>query len=311
MSQLTLHRRLVSESRDVLAERARSFRWAAAFLPRRRHDEAAILYAFCRAVDDAADESADRATATRALRRLEDALRTEQDDRTVAGAVRALITRGEVPESAALQLIEGARGDLSRVRVSDDGELLRYAYRVAGTVGLMMCSVLGVDDPRAFPHAIDLGIAMQLTNICRDVLEDAERGRVYLPATRLCAAGTSQEALISGTADRRAVARVVCDLLELAEVYYASADAGLRYIPRRARLAILVASRLYRAIGLALASQGGDALRGRTVVPWYQKLAWSVRALATFPMLTWRSRYLLPHQTALHAPLAELSHAVS
>lgn len=304
------HSRLVTASREVLAERARSFRWAAAFLPRRRHDEAAILYAFCRAVDDAADESADRATAARALTRLEDALCTEEDGRTVAGAVRVLIARGDVPESAALQLIEGARSDLSMVRVADDGELIRYCYRVAGTVGLMMCSVLGVDDPRAFPHAIDLGIAMQLTNICRDVLEDAAIGRVYLPADRLHAMGTTQDAILTGTADRRAVARVVCDLLGLAEAYYASADAGLRFIPFRARLAILVASRLYRAIGLRLLRRGGDALRGRTVVPWWSKIAWVARAVATLPALSWRSRYLRPHRPALHADLAGLTHAV-
>ncbi len=304
MSQLALR------SREVLAERARSFRWAAAFLPGGRHDEAAVLYAFCRAVDDAVDESADRAEAAAALRRIEDELRTRDDDASVAGAVRRLVERGDVPRHAPFELLEGARSDLGRVRVANDAELLRYCYLVAGTVGLMMCGVLGVRDRRAFPHAIDLGIAMQLTNICRDVLEDAAMGRVYLPAARLAAAGESQRAVLAGSADRRAVARVVRELLELAERYYESADAGLRYIPLRTRLAIVVASRLYRAIGRRLLRTGADALRGRTVVPAWEKLGWVLRALVTLPLLSIAPRFLRPHHAALHAHLGATSHAI-
>ncbi|HEU0078108.1 MAG TPA: squalene/phytoene synthase family protein, partial [Longimicrobiaceae bacterium] len=152
--------------------------------------------------------------------------------------------------------------------------------RVASTVGLMMCAVLGVRCREAHPHAVDLGIAMQLTNICRDVAEDAYHGRVYLPAERLRRAGTSTEALLAGTAGRAAVARAVAGVLELADRYYASADGGMRDLPPRARPAILVASRVYRAIGVRLRKRGCDALAGRTVVRTPEKAFWGTRALA-------------------------------
>jgi phytoene synthase len=301
----------VTSSRRVLAKHARSFRWAAAFLPRRCHDDAALLYAFCRAVDDAADESANREQAERELATLEHTFEHGTADGSIAAIVRRRILHDEVGAGAARDLLFGARSDLQEVRIENDEELLRYCYRVAGTVGVMMCRVLGVNDPAALPHAIDLGIAMQLTNICRDVLEDARNNRVYLPADRLRRAGTSQQALLEGTSRADAVSDVVRDLLLMAERFYQSSDAGLRFIPRRPRLAILVASRLYRAIGLRLLRRGADPLRGRTVVGWLGKLGWIANALATWATMRWRSRFARPHQPALHVPLEGVTHAAT
>ena len=282
---------VVASSREVLDRHARSFSWAATLLPADRHDDAAMLYAFCRGVDDAVDEAPTRAEALDALAALERGLEdgARPDPRTAA--LIALSKRRGVSLRAARQLIAGVRGDLDPVCVADDAELLRYCYHVAGTVGLMMCGVLGVTDRAAHVHAVDLGIAMQLTNICRDVLEDARMGRVYLPADRLRAHGVTPEALLDGTADRDGVAHVVRDLLELAEHYYASADAGMRYIPARPRMAILVASRVYRGIGRRLLSRhGGDALHGRTFVPMLSKLGWTAVALFAFVRLSLRRR---------------------
>jgi phytoene synthase len=145
----------------------------------------------------------------------------------------------------------------------------------------MMCGVIGVTQARALPFAIDLGVGMQLTNICRDVLEDAHRQRVYLPADRLAAAGTSQAALLARAGAPRAVAAVVNDLLLLAEQHYDSAQQGMRYIPTRPRAAIAAASRMYRAIGWRLRDRGGDALQGRTFVPGPHKALHLLRAALT------------------------------
>lgn len=295
---------LSQQSRAVLAHHARSFRWAAAFLPSNTHDDAALLYAFCRAVDDAADENETREAAVADLTHLREALAGKTENALIE-QVRETILDERPCLHAAEDLLVGVEGDLDAVRIANDVELIRYAYRVAGTVGVMMCRVLGVSDPEALPHAIDLGIAMQLTNICRDVLEDAQRGRVYLPADRLVAAGTSPEALLDGSANPEAVAAVVRDLLLLAETFYASADAGLRYIPARPRLAILIASRLYRAIGLRLLDRGGNALAGRTVVSWWSKVGWVVRSLFEWPFIGLRKRFARPHERALHQPLSE------
>lgn len=274
----------VASSHEVMARHARSFRLASWFLAPSVRDDAAVLYAFCRAVDDAADEATSRQEALRDLAALEAGL--SGDGPLVARLVGELSDRRGVSRAAAVELIAGARSDLEVVRVATDEELLRYAYRVAGTVGLMMCPLLGADGERARVRAVDLGIAMQLTNICRDVKEDAAISRVYLPETRLARAGTSSSEIVRGVAPPAAVAAVVSDLLDLADRYYASADVGVRELPPRSRLAVLVASRVYRAIGTKLRERGCDPLQGRVVVSPLGKLASASAAVAAWARIT-------------------------
>ncbi|MCK6523081.1 phytoene/squalene synthase family protein [Myxococcota bacterium] len=293
---------LIADSVGVLHKHARSFTWASWFLPAARRDDAAVLYHLCRLIDDLADEAEDAVAARKELDLLRDELHGRRPARPlVVASLRLLDERGR---QAVDELIEGVLGDLGEVIVPDDAALLRYCYRVAGTVGLMMCPMLGVTDPRAAAYAIDLGIGMQLTNICRDVLEDAERGRVYLPATRLAAVGVHPADLLAGRASARGVAEVVRSLLELSRRYYSSGDAGMRFIPWRTRVAILVASRVYGAIGHRLARRGGDALAGRVIVPPAQKAVAVISGL-------WSSLRLAlaaprPHDEGLHASLAGL-----
>jgi 15-cis-phytoene synthase len=293
----------VAESRAILATHARSFRWAAAFLPADRRDDAAVLYAFCRAADDAVDEAPNRDQAAAALGELAHGI--DAGGPPVASALREVSLRRGIALDAARQLVEGLSGDLEPVCIADDEALLRYCYHAAGTVGVLMSPLLGVGDPHALPHAVDLGIAMQLTNICRDVAEDAARGRVYLPRRRLERAGTSPEAILAGRAEPDRVAAVVLDLLDLADDYYRSADAGMRFISARARLAIVVASRIYRAIGWRLRRAGGDALAGRTVVPGYEKLLWVFVAIAIWLSMGLSRRHQA-HRAELHRALAGL-----
>lgn len=275
-------REVVEASRAIMASRARSFRWATQFLSEDEHDDAAIVYAFCREVDDAADTAESDEAARVALDALEAELDGSAPPSPMMEAFLEVADRRGIQLESAHELITGVRSDMGEVLVRDDVELLRYCYRVAGTVGLMMCPVIGVRDPVALPYAVDLGVGMQLTNICRDVAEDAQMGRVYLPATRLRFAGSSHQELIDGTARRQDVARVVRDLIDLADVYYASADKGMEHIPERARLAILVASRVYRGIGVKLRANGSDALAGRTIVSWKGKTRWVGHALGAF-----------------------------
>lgn len=271
---------LLEASRASLARHAHTFHLAARLLPAAVRDDAALVYAFCREVDDTADEATDAGAAAAALDRLRAEVLGDAPARPLVAGLREAAERLELPLRSAAELIDGVTSDLGPVRVADDEGLLRYCYRVAGTVGLMMCAVLRVNSREARPHAVDLGIGMQLTNICRDVAEDARRGRVYLPADRLRRAGVDPEALVAGAAAPRAVAGVVSDVLAVADLYYASADDGMRDLPPRVRPAILVASRVYRAIGVRLRSRGCDALAGRTVVPAPDKALWGTRALA-------------------------------
>ncbi len=278
---------------EVLAVRARSFRWASVFLNRAQRRRVSTLYAFCRAVDDLADAEWVTPDARQDLSKLQAALAAEP----AGGALwperfswfRELCLECGIDFRVVQELLAGMASDLGVVRLESDRDLVRYCYRAAGTVGLMMCCVLGVRDPRAWRHAIDLGIAMQLTNIARDVLEDAQASRVYLPGERLRTYGVASEDLVRGTADPLAVSLVVGDLLEMAEHYYRSGDEGMRFLSSRARWAVLVASRLYRGIGRRLRRRyQSNPMVGRVVVPWSEKVALVLRASAVWVRLTFR-----------------------
>lgn len=261
------------EAQGVLVRHARSFRWAQVFLGPAERADSAIAYAFCRIVDDAADESSNAEQGARALDEIEAMLRGDAAPSPLVAAYRGLAARRGFGLEPACDLLRGARSDLGLVRIESDEELLTYCYRVAGTVGLMMAGILGVQEKCAGEYASALGIAMQLTNICRDVLEDAERGRVYLPRGRLARIGVDPELLVAGRAGggsslRSGVAVVVSELLDLADEYYARGREGFHFLPVRARLAIAVAAELYQGIGHRLRNRyGADALEGRVRVP--------------------------------------------
>ena len=216
------------------------------------------------------------------------------------GAFLAVCLRRGIDPGCARHLLAGMESDLGPVAMPDRAALLRYCYQAAGTVGLMMVGVLGVREAWATPHAIDLGIAMQLTNICRDVAEDARMGRVYLPADRI--GGLDAAGVLEGDEqDRAAVVAEVGALLDLADRYYASGLAGLPAIPLRTRPAIAVAAALYQGIGHRLRAAGGDPMGGRTVVPPGAKLRLAVGALAALPFLAARE-----HDPDLHGSLSGL-----
>jgi len=286
---------------QALARQGRSFHWARMFLSSRHAARATRLYGFCRGLDDLADDAGAVSDPGDALDRIRAALSIGSSaDGDIADGIelfRECSISLEIPNA----LLDGLISDLGVVRMQDSGELLRYAYRVAGTVGLMMCGALDVDHPAARPHAIDLGIAMQLTNICRDVTEDAQARRRYLPANLI--GGAEPVQLISPDEVLQARIRdTIRDLLDLADQFYASGEAGLSYLPLRARLGILVAARVYRAIGTRLRGENFSTWTGRVFVSDASKVLITVGVFLTLP-LNRTFRRPLPHQATLHAAL--------
>ena len=244
----------------VLAQHGRSFRLAGSLLGRRMFSRAAGLYAVCRAIDDLADEAPDPVVAGDTLRALRQDIMRAQGGTALSRRLLDL----KVDPQASLMLVETMLSDLQPVRIADEAALLRYAHGAAGTVGLMMCDVLQVVDATAKPRAVDLGIAMQLTNIARDVREDARRDRLYLPRDWLPPPASPTSLLDDRTAAFEAVQR----LLALAERYYDSGALGYAALPGRASLAIPVAARLYQEIGRQILKIGPDYLSGpRHVIP--------------------------------------------
>ncbi len=242
----------------VLSRQGRSFRLAGRLLGQQTLERAASLYAVCRAVDDLADEAPDPAAAGEALREIRDDLAGSGRGVPLGSRFRDL----GVDRQAATLLVETMLSDLGPVRIETEAALLGYAHGAAGTVGLMMCDVLGVTDPAARQRAIDLGIAMQLTNIARDVREDALRDRIYLPRDWL------PDTLSPPTlpAHEAAVFQAVRRLLALADRYYRSGELGYPALPGRAALAIPVAAGLYRHIGRLVLRAGPAYLRGPRLV---------------------------------------------
>ena len=264
-------------ARRILHRHARSFSWAARLMPARVRDDATLLYAWCRRCDDAVDLAADPETARAAVERLRrelDAVCGEAPlaDPTLEG-FRDVLERHRIPRRYADELLDGMAADIGRIRYARVQDLLIYCYRVAGTVGIMMAHLMGVRDGAALRHATDLGIAMQLTNICRDVVEDERRDRVYVPAALL---GGDLPPTQAGAGTATAVAT----LLRVAEDHYRSGDAGLPALPAACAWAVRAARLIYAEIGAVIARRGFDVLRGRAVVSPSRKLWLVLRAVA-------------------------------
>jgi phytoene synthase len=274
-----------SPARAILAAKSKSFALAGRLLGQVERDRAAVVYAFCRRADDAVDGAA-TGDPIAAVDRLELELDAIYAGRATGDPV--LDAFGEVaracviPRAYPAELLAGMAMDATGWRYHSLDDVLLYSYRVAGVVGLMMCHVLGLCDDRALPRAVHLGLAMQLTNICRDVEEDWRLGRLYLPDELLGAAGAPDLAAALGgpfpLAARRPAARVTQELLAEADRYYRSADRGIPDLPWRAGLAIRTARLVYAAIGKRMTARGCDPLAGRAVVPRRTKLALVGRA---------------------------------
>jgi len=277
----------MSTPEELLARAGKSFHLAGKFLPPERRAAATRLYAFCRGLDDLADETGDAAQIETVAKAL------EVNDRSHPLAALYLTLESSDP-APAVALARALRDDTGPTLIPDERALLRYCHGVAGTVGLIMAGVLGAAGPAAAWHAIDLGIAMQLTNIARDTREDADRNRRYLPATWVD---------LTPAAIRRApheVHQAVRRCLSLADLYYASGLAGLACLPPRSRRAILIAAKVYREIGGELRRQGPARKADRVAVPAWRKASLVAGTfLATAPWTV----PVPPHDPTLHRQL--------
>lgn len=292
-------------ARQVLKTHGRSFHFASHLLGKRHAGRGARLYAFCRHLDDLADEATDPAEANASLDATRFALNAGYASDPVVMDFITLASETEMPLEPALHLIDGLQQDLKKVALTSQAELIRYAYRVAGTVGLMMCPVLDTYESEAMPHAIDLGIAMQLTNIARDVGEDARMGRRYLPGPWVDDASAS--AIAAPSPGLRIKLQSATErLLRLADRYYASGVAGLHYLPPRARLAILVASRVYGAIGNDIAACNYRSWDRRACVAGPKKITLALGATRAFFSTDRMKRLASSHEMNLHGPLRTL-----
>jgi phytoene synthase len=282
---------------------SKSFAAASLLLPPGLREASTALYAFCRLSDDLVDEEGGAAEAIADLRdRLARAYAGCPADDPVDRAFADMVARFALPYALPEALIDGLAWDVEGVVCEDFGDLCAYAARVAGSVGAMMTVLMGERDPVMLARACDLGVAMQLTNIARDVGEDARAGRLYLPRSWLREQGVDPEVWLRHPDFTAAIGRVVARLLSLAEELYERADSGIRGLPATCRPAIFAARHIYREIGQEVARRGFDSVSVRARVSGARKIALIGRALG---------RAVTPRAPASGAPpLAETAYLV-
>ena len=256
--------------KNYLATFAKSFNWAGFFLPKDTYEECSKLYAFCRILDDVVDSGQDLEIKKERFNEIKDILKlykirfTDNENMLIVNDMLILTENKNIKKIILDDLIDGIESDLKKeVNFTTVKELLIYSYRVAGTVGLMMAKILSVKDSRALKGAIDLGIAMQLTNIARDVIEDQKIGRKYIEKDFKNIKAT----------------------LQLADTFYESSFSSIKKIPFRYRFTILVARRIYRQIGRKIINKKNieDYIKsGKIYVNNYGKIYQTILSLGDF-----------------------------
>jgi 15-cis-phytoene synthase len=267
---------------SITAVHSRSFHLASGLLPAEKRRAARALYAFCRVSDDIVDRSAINQPDQLELWRCHATAAFPSDDQPVAIAWADARHRFQVPLRYAEQLIDGVARDFRQTRYSTFEELTAYCYGVASTVGLMSMHIIGFSGQDAIPHAIRLGVALQMTNILRDVGEDFRAGRVYLPQEELARFGLDESDIAAGVVtDRwRAFMRFQ---IERNRSLYAQAMPGIGLLNRDGRFAIAAAADLYRGILDAIERADYDVFTRRAFFGTWGKLR-------MLPGIWWRSR---------------------
>ena len=292
----------------LMAHRGKTFAWASKFMPRGLRDELKTLYSFCRYVDDCVDCARDREQAQILLEILTRDLERKCSNILPVSEFLLLSEERQVPLSLAFELIRGVQTDISLVQMASEDELLCYSYQVAGTVGVMICFLLGVTKRDAIAAGIDLGIAMQLTNIARDIGEDYARGRVYLPTTLIDCEAIALAFCEGNVEAQDKVLEAVKQIISKSQTYYESADRGICFLPASARLAILTASRAYNKIGDIILRSRQRFFQERIKTTALDKgfcLAKAISALA-LPKI-YRFEASPDRQPELHSPLRGLA----
>ena len=265
--------------RAMLNDGSRSFYAASLLLPGSVRRPATGLYAFCRVADDLIDRGDPAAALVVLHRRLDAIYAARPEDRAEDRALAAVVQAHRVPRLLLDRLLEGFAWDAGGRSYEDLAALEAYAARVAGTVGAVMALLMGVRTPAALARACDLGVAMQMTNIARDVGEDARAGRLYLPLAWMRDAGIDADAFLRAPSASPALATVIERLLAAAAALYERADSGIAALPLSCRPGIFAARLLYAEIGHRVRRNGCDSVTTRARVTRSRKLALAVRGL--------------------------------
>lgn len=271
----------IAACREMLRGGSRTFFAASRILPRAVSNPAIALYAFCRLADDAVDGDARRMDAVERLRdRLALAYMGRPLETPVDRAFADVVARFAIPRALPEALLDGLQWDIEGRRYETLDDLLNYAARVAGAVGAIMSLLMERRDPAVVARACELGIAMQLTNIARDVGEDARAGRLYLPASWMRGAGLDPKAWLSDPIFDPRIGAIIGRLLAVADTFYRASIPGIGALPPACRPGIHAARLIYAEIGREIERQGLDSISGRAIVSTPRKMRLLAKAFA-------------------------------
>ncbi len=261
-----------------LEKHGKSFYWASFFLPNKNKGAASELYSICRYFDDLADENP--TDQSEKLKR-----EFEQICNNVEHPINKFFESNNIPIQILGDLIQGLIQDQKLVRIQTEKDLIEYSYQVAGTVGLMMQPLILVKNKNANKHAVDLGIAMQLTNIARDIYEDAIMNRVYIPKEWLKEISIEHLKSESTEVIQTRISEILRKLIDLSEIYYQNGFGGMKYIPIKTRLAIFFAAKIYRAIGMKIKGNNYQYSNKRVYLNKLNKLWVTIKSFPEFILL--------------------------
>ena len=258
----------------VSAHYSKSFYMASGMLPEEKRSAARALYAFCRTVDDIVDEGSvvGREVELDYWRGITQGIIHPRPDDLIGQAWADTRNRYHVPARYALQLIDGVARDLTQSRYQTFDDLATYCYGVASTVGLMSMHIVGFKSNEAVPYAIRLGVALQMTNILRDIGEDYRAGRIYLPQDELEAYGLSEEDLECGEVTTR-WREFMRFQIQRTRQLYAEAESGIRFLERDGQMAIGAASNFYQGILDAIEANDYDVFAARANLSAWNKIS--------------------------------------
>ena len=264
---------------NLLKKHAKSFYWASFFLSKKTFDKCSSLYNFCRTLDDLADNKSRLYLKKEKFFKFKEDFMNKNYDNTTVKEMWSIVKSENISKEVVNDLFDGVETDLQeKVRIKSKKDLLVYSYRVAGTVGLMMSKILNVKNKEAFKGAIDLGIAMQLTNIARDVNEDKNRERQYIEPDFSSIQKTIKES----------------------EIFYENSFNSISNIPIRSRFSVIVARRIYRKIGDYILKQkniDNYNKAGKIYVPMVEKITQTFLSVFDFIKLLFIKNLNYDNQT--------------
>jgi len=278
----------------------KTFFWASQFLEKEIANRYYAVYQFCRNIDDIVDEKKDK----KELKNIIHHWNTNQHHK-VFNPFKTLLPKLQPKEYLITEFFQGQSFDINPRQPKSLNELIIYCYRVAGVVGLMLCDVMELKRKELRFYAIDLGIAMQLTNIARDVYEDAANGRLYIPQTMIGKIRPSE--LIDASSKHKKIINAARNkLIDLADHYYSSASIGINFLPKKTKRTILIAANLYREIGLKIKNNDISYDEGRVFLTKFEKFAKTIRIL----MRNKKRNFTVPkHNYLLHKAIQKLPEA--